>query len=69
MFFGGLARFFEGVSGVLVRLAGEFVGSEAALAMRGGGSGVGMCGKVVIFSGSIVWALGHWVILSGLDAM
>jgi hypothetical protein len=25
----------------------------------GGGCGVGMCGKVVIFGGSIVWALGH----------
>jgi hypothetical protein len=59
MFFRCFAGFFEGAGGVLVSLAGKFMGGEAALAVRGCGRGVGVGGKVVIFGGSIVWALGH----------
>jgi hypothetical protein len=56
---GRLARLLEGTGGVLVRLARKLMGGEAALAVGGCGRGVGMCGKIVEFGGSVVWALGH----------
>ena len=59
MLLGGFARLFEGTSGVFVRLARKLVGGEASLAMGSCGCGVGVCGKVVVFGGAIVWALGH----------
>ena len=59
--FRGLAGFFEGAGGVFMRLTGKFVGGDAALAMRGCGGGVGVCGKVVVLGGSVVWALGHLI--------
>ena len=59
MCFGCLAGFLEGASGVLKRLARKLMGSQAALAMRCGRSSMGMRGKIVKFSGSVVNALGH----------
>jgi hypothetical protein len=56
---GRLARLLESAGGVFVRLARKLMGSEAALTMGGCGCGVGMRGKVVVFGGSVVWALGH----------
>jgi hypothetical protein len=58
-FFGGLARFLERGGRVFVGLARKLMGSEAPFPVRGRGSCVGVCGKVVVFSGAIVWALGH----------
>jgi len=42
--FGGFSGFVEGAGGVFVGLAGEFVGGESALAVRGSGSGMGVGG-------------------------
>jgi hypothetical protein len=61
MLFRGFAGFFEGAGGVFMRLTGKLVGGDAALAMRGGGGGVGMGGEVVVLGGSVVWALGHLI--------
>jgi hypothetical protein len=57
--FRSLAGFLEGAGGVFVGLAGKFMGSQAALTMRSCSGGVGMGGKIVVFGGAIVWALGH----------
>jgi len=53
------AGFFEGAGGVFVGLAGQLMGGEAALAVRGCGGGVGVGSKVVVLGGSVVGALGH----------
>jgi len=57
MRFGRLLRLLESAGGVFVRLAGKFMGSECALAVRGSRGSVGVGGQVVVFSGSIVNAL------------
>jgi hypothetical protein len=57
--FGGFARLLKRANRVFMSLAGKLMGGETALTMGGGGSGVGVCGKVVVFGGTIVWALGH----------
>jgi hypothetical protein len=57
--FGCLARFVEGVGGVLVRQARELMRGGAALRMRGCGYGVGVRRKIVVLGGSVVNALGH----------
>jgi hypothetical protein len=59
MFFGCLARLIERAGGVFMRLTRKLVGGEAALAVCDGSSGMGMCGKVVELSGSVMYALRH----------
>jgi len=60
--FHGLARRLKGAGGVFVGLTREFVSGEAACLVCSSGSGMGVCGKVVIFGGSFVCALRHGVI-------
>jgi hypothetical protein len=52
------------VDGMLVRLPGEFVRGEiVAFTVGGCSGGVGVGRKVVQFSGAVVIALGHFVLL------
>ena len=60
----------ERFDGVLMGLPGQFVGLEVLAFVVGHGGGLmGMCGLVVKFGGTVVWALGHGVLLPLLDAV
>jgi hypothetical protein len=59
MLFRRLPRLLERAGGVFVRLARKLMCRQASFAMRSRGCGVGVGGKIVVFGGSIVNALGH----------
>jgi hypothetical protein len=57
----------ESVLGVLVRLLGQFMrGQMICFTVSSRGGGVGVCRKTMEFSGSIVCALWHGVLLDCL---